>query len=350
MPDLLDSFIAGVPNSRPGAPSVFGRDAVSIVDADRLTRQRVSDRGMILDTRNKLAELRDKETARIQGQAALRDLSTLDPVTDPDYGQKVAQIISRNPNATLDQTVSNFLQIQGGLFDRADKERQDAQEFEAKRLLEAEDRRLMLESEKSRLNQEVGIRRDAKLEDEIANLPASDLIRFSKYREQGLDPTGALSMVKEDQAAATTLQELVELGYDPEGPEIMGAPGPDGKPLVRGAFDPKTGLIDPKQVAILKGQAARKKAEQEDADRRRRQEDIDLRNLQTIAKSAENSGDSATQESATKAIAKIMQSRGLLTTGDSGKVEDAGAMKDTTKVVPTKRPDISDSDRYIPVR
>jgi len=348
MPDLLDSFIAGVPNSRPGAPSVFGRDAVSIVDADRLTRQRVSDRGMILDTRNKLNDLRDKEMARVQGQAALRELSTLDPVADPDYGQKVSQVLARNPSATLDQTVSNFLQIQGGLFDWADKERQAEQEFEAERILKAEDRRLMLESENARLNQEVGIRRDAKLEDEIANLPAGDLLRFGKYREQGLDPTGALSMVKEDRSAATTLQELVELGYDPEGPEIMGAPGPDDKPLVRGIFDPKTGVVDQKQVAILKGQAARKKAEQEDSDRRRRQEDIDLRNLQTIAK--DPLGAPETVAAAQASIEKIMQSRGLLTTGDSGKVEDAGAMKDATKVVPTKRPDISDSDRYIPVR
>lgn len=348
MPDLLDSFIAGVPNSRPGAPSVFGRDAVSIVDADRLTRQRVSDRGMILDTRNKLNDLRDKEAARVQGQAALRELSTLDPANDPDYGQKTAQIFSKYPSATLDQTVSNFLQIQGGLFDRADKERQDQQEFEAKRVLEAEDRRLMLESENARLNQEVGIRRDAKLEDEIANLPAGDLLRFSKYREQGLDPTGALSMVKEDRSAATTLQELVELGYDPEGPEIMGAPGPDDKPLVRGIFDPKTGVVDQKQVAILKGQAARKKAEQEDSDRRRRQEDIDLRNLQTIAK--DPLGAPETVAAAQASIEKIMQSRGLLTTGDSGKVGDAGAMKGTTKVVPTKRPDVTDYDRYLPVR
>lgn len=342
MPDLLDSFLTGVPDYRSGTPSVFGPGSVSIVDADRLTRQRVADRGMILDTRNKLNELRDKEAARIQGQAALRELSTLDPANDPDYGRKVSQVISRNPSATLDQTVSNFLQIQGGLFDRADKERQDRQEFEAKRVLEAEDRRLMLESENARLNQEVGIRRDAKLEDEIANLPAGDLLRFGKYRDQGLDPNGALSMVKEDQAAATTLQELVELGYDPEGPEIMGAPGPDGKPLVRGIFDPKTGVVDQKQVAILKGQAARKKAEQEDSDRRRKQEDIDLRNLQNIAKDPLT--DPTMKANVDAAIAKILQSRVLLPEGASGAAEDA------TKVIPAKRPDIRDTDKYLPTK
>lgn len=349
MPDLLDSFLTGVPDYRSGTPSVFGPGSVSIVDADRLTRQRVADRGMILDTRNKLNDLRDKEMARVQGQAALRELSTLDPVADPDYGQKVSQVLARNPSATLDQTVSNFLEIQGGLFDRADEERRGQEEFEAKRLLQAEDRRLMLESENARLNQEVDIRRDAKREDEIAALPAGALLRFNGYREQGLPQDAALAMVREDETAAAAIQELVELGYDPDGPEINGVPGADDKPLIKGVFDPKTGLVDPKRVAALKGMAARKKQDSEETDRRLRREDLDLRNLQNIAKDPLT--DPAMKASADAAIAKILQSRGLLPEGTSGKVESgAGATKDTTKVAPTKRPDTSDSDRYIPVR
>lgn len=342
MADPLESYLSGIPDIRSGSPSIFGSGSVSITDADRLVRQRLQDRVSILDTRQKLGAIRDKEVSRIQGQAAIRELSTLDPSEDPDYDLKVSRILSRNPSATLDDTVNNFLQIQGGIFDRVEKDRQEQRDFESRRILEQEEQRLMLVRERQRLGQETQIRMDAKTGEEIAALPAETLLRFGQYRKNGMDPKSALAMVRQEEQDATTLQELIELGYDPEGPEIMGVPDAKGRRL--GGVYNKYGLIDPKQVAILKGQAKRKQQEEKDTAAIRRQQDLDLRNLERIMQRADESGDTALATQTKAAIDRILSDRGLLPGAESGKVGNAGTAGTPSPV----RRDFSEADRYIP--
>lgn len=347
MADLLDTLLSGVPNTPPGTPQIFGRNAVSPSAARGLVSDRRARTSYLLDARSKLDEFRTREQTRVQGQAALGQLTGLDPVNDPDYLNKVQGVISRNPGATLDATVNNFLKIQGDAFSRSDKMRQDeAEERRLQQLQDERDRR-ELELSNERTRSELDMRREAALQQEVDQLPPPLMDRFSEYRESGMDPARALSSVKEDAAAAGALSELADLGIGPDDDRVRIIPDPNNpkKALSTGVFDDQ-GRIDPNKVARLKAQARAEQIKSKEEESLKRDARANLTAIQRMLEDRLLPTERRTQLEA--AAAKYSELAGLeapLTEAPkSGNVTPAKGAP--TKLAPP--PDTSSTDRFLP--
>lgn len=103
---------------------------------DRKHMQRAEE---ILMFRDRVATLKDRESARVQGNMAMGQISRLDP-SQPDYLQKRNEIISRYPKAMLDDTANKFLDLQEDLYDQEqgkreyDRQRQQSFDLEMQRI------------------------------------------------------------------------------------------------------------------------------------------------------------------------------------------------------------------------
>jgi len=352
MADLLDTFISGVPNTPPGTPQIFGSNAVSRSSARGIVSDRLARATYLADAKAKLGEYRDRETTRVQGQAALGQLTGLDPVNDPDYLGKVQGIIARNPGATLDATVNNFLQIQQGAFERSDKMRQEEAEQRRLQQLQAERDRRELELSNERTRSELDMRREAALQQEVDQLPPSLMDRFSEYRDSGMDPARALSSVKEDAAAAGALSELADLGIGPDDDRVRIIPDPNNpkKALSTGVFDDQ-GRIDPTKVARLKAQARAEQVKAKEDESLKRDARANLTAIQRMLEDPLLPAERRTQLEG--AAAKYSELAGLdvpLTeapkSGNVTPAKGAPVMQDTTRLAPP--PDTSRTDRFLP--
>jgi hypothetical protein len=352
MADLLDTFLTGVPNTPSGTPQIFGSNAVSQSAARGIVSNRLARTTYLADAKAKLGEFRDRETARAQGQAALGQLTGLDPVNDPDYLNKVQGIIARNPGATLDATVNNFLKIQGDAFNRSDKFRQDeAEERRLQQLQDERDRR-ELELSNERTRSELGIRREAAVQNEIESLPPGLMSRFTEYRDSGMDQTRALAAVKEDAETAGALSELADLGISPDDDEVRMIPDPNNPKVMlsTGIFD-KQGRIDPVKVNRIKAQARAEQIKSKEEESLRKDAMSSLRYIQRELENQLISPERKDQLEA--AAAKYSELAGIeapLTeapkSGNVTPAKGAPVTQGTTKLAPP--PDTSRTDRFLP--
>jgi hypothetical protein len=302
----------------------------------------------LADAKAKLGEFRDRETARAQGQAALGQLTGLDPVNDPDYLNKVQGIIAQNPSATLDATVNNFLKVQGDAFNQVDRIRQrDADLLKQQQIQDERDRR-ETELAETRTRSELELRREAALQAELDSLPPSLVDRFSEYRDFGYTPFESMAKVKEDAAAAGALSELAELGISPDDDEVRMIPDPnDPKNMIStGIFDTQ-GRIDPVKVNRLKAKAQAEKARGKEQEALKRNARADVNVISRLLEDPEL--DDATRAKYQAAIKKYSELAGLegpLTDGgESGRVGSPATGSSGTNTTP---PDTSGADRFIP--
>lgn len=354
----FEQYLEGIPNVTPtSGVSVFSSSAgMSPRQRQFLASDRMQGQSVILETQERIASLKDREASRVQGRRALDSLTGLDPLSDPDYDRKVMGVLAQNPAATLDKTVANFLGVQGGLFERAQSERERIDEEARQKILDRERSDETLRREDARIRQEVGLRRDLEAEEMIANLPTPLITKFDTYRTEGLDQRTALKRTMEDAEGEAEINELRAMGLDDTDIEgladpITGEPLTDpttGKPLKPGLIDPKTGRIDPARKAALMGDMARREQERklkEESDKQvERRLSLLTRQLQNLDPLDE--GTESTRTAIQAAITKANEQLGLLTpTTGEGKVEGQSTT-DTTKVTPRK--DVDPSDLYIP--
>jgi hypothetical protein len=352
MADLLDTFLTGVPNTPSGTPQIFGSNAVSQSAARGIVSDRLARTTYLADAKAKLGEFRDRETTRAQGQAALGQLTGLDPVNDPDYLNKVQGIIARNPGATLDATVNNFLKIQGDAFEQVDQTRQRDAEIRRQQQLQEERDRRETELSETRTRSELQLRREAALQGELDQLPPSLVDRFSEYRDFGFNPFESMAKVKEDAAAAGALSELSELGISPDDDEVRMIPDPNNpkKMISTGVFD-EQGRIDPAKVNRLKAKAQAEKVQSKEQEMLKKDAMANLRYLQRELEDQTMLPERRAQlEAALRKNAELAGLEGPLTDAkESGKVENpakgSAVMQDKTKTIP---PDTSRADRFLP--
>jgi hypothetical protein len=349
MADLIDTFLTGVPNTPSATPRIFGSNAVSPSAAQGIVSDRLARATYLADAKTKLGEFRDRENARAQGQAALGQLTGLDPVNDPDYVNKVQGIIAQNPSATLDATVVNFLKVQGDAFNQVDRIRQrDADLLKQQQIQDERDRR-ETELLETRTRSELELRREAALQAELDSLPPSLVDRFSEYRNFGYTPFESMAKVKEDAASAGALSELAELGISPDDDEVRMIPDPNDPTVMisTGIFDTQ-GRIDPVKVNRLKAKAQAEKARGKEQEALKRNARADVNVISRLLEDPEL--DDATRAKYQAAIKKYSELAGLegpLTDGgESGRVgSTATGASDKTKTPP---PDTSGADRFLP--
>lgn len=360
MADLLDEFLEGVPNvGGRSVPSVFGDSAVSFEQANRLTADRVNVESQLLETRSRFNKLRREEQTRSEGQSAMSELTRLDPANDPDYMSKVQDILARNPNASLDAAVSNFLEVQGGIFADAEADRDADDELRRRR---QEDRREF----KLRRKREGILRNDAKahaeqdeIEEAYDSMTPEQRKTFDRYSQITSDKK-ALRRVIEETQTATEINMLLTQGipkaeiYGDEDAGIEGLMGADGR-------------IDPKKLATYMGsmkqaEMIRDRKEQEIQDKRNR-----LKNLEDYQKLLSDPlNESATPErkkAVSDAIEKLHRELGNIAADTTPEEVGAavlpgsssgGSMRDNSRLLGTDtgnarhRKDFHPADRYKP--
>ncbi|HRQ87596.1 MAG TPA: hypothetical protein PLA50_02290, partial [Bacteroidia bacterium] len=119
-----DEFLEGVPHVRSGlGSSMFERSPLSSRTRLHLARNQDGATSEILASRERLEVLREAARSRAQAPRALDALTRLDPASDPDYQTKVMGVLAQNPDAARDQRIANFLGMQGGIFKRAEHDR-----------------------------------------------------------------------------------------------------------------------------------------------------------------------------------------------------------------------------------
>ena len=113
--DSASSVLGPDSRMRPTSMKLFPTggtsNSVSLGQFRALDRRYMQRAEEILTFRDKVATLQEREAARVQGNMAMRDISSLDP-TAPDYLSKRNEIISRYPKAALDETANKFLDLQ----------------------------------------------------------------------------------------------------------------------------------------------------------------------------------------------------------------------------------------------
>lgn len=244
MADSFDIFTSGVPNvSGHSAPSVIGT-GVSIPQAQKLTNDRINSTSQLLEFRDRVATFQSREKSRVEGAAALQELTGLDPQNDPDYQVKVADVLSRNPNASLDASVANFLKVQGNIYNDAEGDR-DAVDEATRRDREAK-RNFKIRRKQSRVIAEDSIefKREQELTDTINNLSPEEGDRFDAHKKQGLSDIRAVKKTLQDSQTAAEINKLREAGITDL--EIFG--GGEDSELFPGLLN-EHGRVDPAKAA-----------------------------------------------------------------------------------------------------
>lgn len=274
MADPYEQFMAGVPDVRSsGGRSVFQNSPMSSRSRQMLSANRLAATGAILETRDRMEQFRASQRARIQAPAAMGALSQLNPATDPDYDVKTAGIFAQYPDAATDETVQNFLGVQGGIFDRVSKEREmDRRTKESWEIYQQKQNEAIVVADIRAQNTQRREKEES-LDEKWGKLPAeyqaevTDLIN-----ERGIDPEQAIKKGAESYDSEKEMNELYALGFDEV--DIMGdseITDPDGNPPpgILGA----DGRIDPtKKAKLLGGLVSEKQAESAAAKRRAEQE------------------------------------------------------------------------------
>lgn len=274
MADLLDQILQGVPSGsgRGSAPSIFGPNAVSSQQANRISADRVNTQSQLLETRSRFNKLNREEQTRIEGQRALNELSQLDPRSDVDYMDKVQDILARNPNASLDGAVSNFLGVQSGIYEDSEADR-DAEAQLVQR--QQEDQRNWRKQRKRNqvLNEDNKDFRDS-VEDEDT-IDSFTPAQRERYRElaKKTNPKRALRRVKDEVQNAAEFNAVLESGV-PESVILDGLVDADGTVVQEPLVDDK-GRIDRKRLDAYKGKQralqAKREALEDDLEKKRAQ-------------------------------------------------------------------------------
>ena len=267
MADPYEQFMAGVPDVRSsGGRSVFQNSPMSSRSRQMLSTNRMAATGAILEARDRMEQFRANQRARTQAPAAMGALSQLDPVNDPDYDVKTAGIFAQYPDAVTDETVQNFLGVQGGIFDRVSREREmDRRATESWETWQQKQNEAIAVADIKAQNT-MRREKEESLDEKWGKLPAeyqaevTDLIN-----ERGADPEQTIKKYASRHEDDQEMNELYKLGLSKE--EIEGdstIPDPDGNLAVPGILGPD-GRIDPKKKAQLLGSLANKKQAEADA-------------------------------------------------------------------------------------
>jgi hypothetical protein len=258
MADPYEQFMAGVPEVRAGGDrSVFSNSPVGSRARYNLSTNRMAATGAILEARDRMEEYRASQRARIQAPRAIAAMSQLDPVNDPDYDKKTADIFAQNPDALTDRAVQNFLGVQGGIFDRSSRERDYEMELARRKAEMEEERQYRIQQARRGDRQETRerLRERAEALPPASRRTAEDGVAF------GFTPEESLDRAEAEAASNEEINKLIEMGI-PES-EILGGTNPDGT-VKKGILDDQ-GRIDPRARARLVGKAKSAEAEKESA-------------------------------------------------------------------------------------
>jgi hypothetical protein len=253
MADPYDQFMAGVPDVRSGGDrSVFSNSPVGSRARYNLSTNRMAATGAILEARDRMEEYRASQRARIQAPRAIAAMSQLDPVNDPDYDKKVADIFAQNRDALTDRAVQNFLGVQGGIFDRSSRERDYERELARSRAEMEGERQYRIQQarrgEKKETRERLRERAEALPPD--SRRTAEDGVAF------GFTPEESLDRAEAEEVKNARLNALIEAGFPEE--DIFGR-YEKGKLVKRGILN-ELGDIDPRAEARLVGMAKRAEA------------------------------------------------------------------------------------------
>lgn len=241
MADPFEQFTSGVPNigSVAGA-RMFDRNPMDSRMRFGQMQNKQAAQSAILETQNRIEQFRQARRASQQAPSVMGALAQLNPVDDPDYDQKVMGVLSRAPDAMLDKTVANFLEVQGGIFDRVSQERDYTRRSDDWMKRGEEQNRLMIERQKAGYQEAARAERAKR----FTALPPSQRQQASAWINAGEDVEAALSTAEGDAISHKEVNELREQGYT-DG-EIFEAVNPDGS-------------LDPGKRAGLVGAKAREK-------------------------------------------------------------------------------------------
>jgi hypothetical protein len=271
-----------------------------------LSANRLAATGAILETRDRMEQFRASQRARIQAPAAMGALSQLDPATDPDYDVKTAGIFAQYPDAVTDESVRNFLGVQGGIFDRARAERDYAQEQADRAAAQEEERQY------SAMRERKSIRMDkrATLDKRVEALPVEAQQVVENAISLGSAPKDAVRMAEDEVMQNEERNSLYAIGLEDH--DIEGIRDDKGEflkdekgvPINEGLLDDK-GRIDPRKKAKAMGRIEQDKRARELAEERTAAENKRLALLLSQYKAFEAAGDETRKNIVGREIDKI---------------------------------------------
>ena len=215
-----------------------------------MARNRMAAQNSILETQNRIEQFRQANRSRQQAQQVMGALSQLDPLNDPEYDRKVMGIIAQAPDATLDRTVANFLDVQGGIFSRAQEQRDiQARDDYFVRKSEAA-ARAKAAQDQVEYDRQMEASRIKDMNSRFDKLPLPYRQSAAQMAQESGDPETAIASAEIQAQRDAEVNKLRSEGFTDE--EIaFDATMPDG-------------TIDPNRAAALVG--ARKRAKEAEAD------------------------------------------------------------------------------------
>jgi len=269
----------------------------------------------------------------------MSQLTQLDPANDPEYMTKVQDILARNPNASLDAAVSNFLEVQGGVFADAEADRGAEMELQRRRREGNRDFRVRRKQEGILREDEKGFRDQEELEDAYEQMSPAQRELYDKYSKTAT-PKQALRRVISESQTASEVNALLAEGISES--KIFGVTDADGNVLEEGLVDDK-GRVDPKKLSVYMGERKQALAQKELEDKSVAEKRTRLQGLMKYQEELNDPlNESATPERkklVADSIDKLQRELGDLPSETTG----AGGLKDTTKII---RKDIRESDRF----
>ena len=163
----------------------------------------------ILQHKDRVATLRDKEQARVQGSQAIGLIQGLDP-KDPNYLTNRNDIISRYPKASLDAAANSFLDMQEDVYAQTEHERRRTllADEANQRQLDAEERRATSQAEYDTA------REGRALSDDVRKLSGASQESYYASIASGIDPALAYSVAQSMSDRANQVNDYLSKGGD----------------------------------------------------------------------------------------------------------------------------------------
>lgn len=261
MADPFAQFTSGVPP----VGSVAGRRMFEQNPMDSglragMARNRMAAQSSILETQNRIEQFRQANRSRQQAPQVMGALSQLDPLNDPEYDRKVMGILSQAPDATLDKTVANFLDVQGGIFSRAQQERDWQSRAETTFKQQDAMTRLRGDYAETARKQRAEMERAKAINDRFDSLPLPYRQSAAQMAQETGDPETAIASAEIQAERDAAVNKLRSEGFTDE--EIFGTTAEFGPPKSTGVI--RAGMVDPNKASALIG--AKKRAKEAEAD------------------------------------------------------------------------------------
>lgn len=261
MADPFAQFTSGVPP----VGSVAGRRMFEQNPMDSglragMARNRMAAQSSILETQNRIEQFRQANRSRQQAPQVMGALSQLDPLNDPEYDRKVMGILSQAPDATLDKTVANFLDVQGGIFSRAQEQRdvQARDEYFVRKSEAAA--RAKAAQDQVEYDRQMELNRAKEMNSRFDKLPLPYRQSAAQMAQETGDPETAIASAEIQAERDAEVNKLRSEGFTDE--EIFGTTAEFGPPKSTGVI--RAGTVDPNKASALIG--AKKRAKEAEAD------------------------------------------------------------------------------------